>query len=102
MDFKVPKYSESTIEQYLVSCRLRTGEAIRAFREKKGYNQEQLAEIMKVSRTTISKIENGKFNCSMDYLAKFSWFLGVEFKNGRKTTYSLIMSKLKVNEKNKI
>ena len=35
---------------------------------------------MKVSRTTISKIESGKFNCSIDYLSKFSWFLGFEFK----------------------
>ncbi|OXE96667.1 transcriptional regulator [Flavobacterium piscis] len=55
------------------------GESIRKIREKKGYNQEQLAEIMKVSRTTISKIESGKFNCSLDYLSKFSWYLGFEF-----------------------
>ena len=65
------------------------GESIREIREKKGHNQEQLAEIMKVSRTTISKIENGKFNCSIDYLSKFSWFLGFEvtikdFKNNSK------------------
>ena len=65
------------------------GESIREIREKKGHNQEQLAEIMKVSRTTISKIENGKFNCSIDYLSKFSWFLVFEvtikdFKNNSK------------------
>jgi DNA-binding XRE family transcriptional regulator len=54
------------------------GETIRQVRERKGYNQEQLAEIMKVSRTTISKIESGKFNCSLDYLSKFSWYLGFE------------------------
>lgn len=48
--------------------------------ETKDYNQEQLAEIMKVSRATISKIESGKFNCSIDYLSKFSWFLGFEIK----------------------
>ncbi|MBD0824439.1 helix-turn-helix transcriptional regulator [Aestuariibaculum marinum] len=59
------------------------GKSIREMREKKGYNQEQLSKIMQVSRTTISKIESGKFNCSMDYLAKFSWFLQFEisFKN---------------------
>jgi DNA-binding XRE family transcriptional regulator len=34
---------------------------------------------MKISRTTISKIESGKFNCSIDYLSKFSWFLEFEF-----------------------
>ncbi len=67
--------AENSIEVYLHDCRLKMGESIREIREKKGYNQEQLAEIMKVSRTTISKIENGKFNCSLDYLSKFSWFL---------------------------
>lgn len=69
---------ENTMESYIHECRLKIGESIREIREKKGYNQEQLAEIMKVSRTTISKIENGKFNCSMDYLSKFSWYLGYE------------------------
>jgi len=71
---------ENSIEGYLHDCRLKMGESIREIREKKGYNQEQLAEIMKVSRTTISKIESGKFNCSIDYLSKFSWFLEFEFK----------------------
>lgn len=71
---------ENSMESYLHDCRLKMGESIREIREKKGYNQEQLADIMKVSRTTISKIENGKFNCSMDYLSKFSWFLGFEFR----------------------
>ena len=71
---------ENSMEDYLHDCRLKMGESIREIREKKGYNQEQLAEIMKVSRTTISKIESGKFNCSIDYLSKFSWFLGFEFK----------------------
>jgi transcriptional regulator with XRE-family HTH domain len=71
---------ENSMEGYLHDCRLKMGESIREIREKKGYNQEQLAEIMKVSRTTISKIESGKFNCSIDYLSKFSWFLGFEFE----------------------
>lgn len=63
------------IEVHLQDCRVRIGEEIKKIREKNGYNQEQLANIMKVSRTTISKIENGKFNFSIDYLSKFSWFL---------------------------
>lgn len=71
---------ENSMEGYLQGCRLKMGESIREIREKKGYNQEQLAEIMKVSRTTISKIERGKFNCSIDYLSKFSWFLGFELE----------------------
>lgn len=72
--------NENSMEGYLQGCRLKMGESIREIREKKGFNQEQLAEIMKVSRTTISKIERGKFNCSIDYLSKFSWFLGFEFE----------------------
>ncbi len=75
MDNKEIHHVEGTLENYLYNCRIKIGETIREIREKKGYNQEQLAEIMKVSRTTISKIENGKFNCSLDYLSKFSWFL---------------------------
>ena len=63
------------LEVHLYNCRLKIGEEIKKIREKNGYNQEQLAHIMKVSRTTISKIENGKFNFSIDYLSKFSWFL---------------------------
>ena len=80
MHFIDTQISNLSLDSYLKVSRLKIGEAIREIREKKGYNQEQLADIMKVSRSTISKIENGKFNCSMDYLAKFSWFLGVEFK----------------------
>lgn len=60
---------------HLDNCRSTIGIEIRKIRKKKGYSQEQLAQMMKVSRTTISKIETGKFNFSIDYLSKFSWFL---------------------------
>ena len=36
-----------------------TGETIRALREKKGYTQKQLAEILAVSDKTVSKWETG-------------------------------------------
>ena len=77
---------DEKMETYLHDCRLKMGESLKGIREKKGYSQEQLAEIMQISRSTISKIENGKFNCSIDYLSKFSWFLGFEitFKLKRK------------------
>ncbi|MEC5164753.1 transcriptional regulator with XRE-family HTH domain [Flavobacterium sp. PL11] len=67
--------NNNTIDGHQTSCRVKMGETLREIREKKGYNQEQLASIMKISRSTISKIESGKFNCSLDYLSKFSWFL---------------------------
>ena len=74
------KLTSKNIDEYLNSCRVKIGESIREIREKRGYNQEQLAEIMNISRTTISKIEGGKFNFSIDYLSKFSWFLEFDIK----------------------
>lgn len=59
--------------------RLKIAGEIRAIREKRGYSQDDLAEIMGVNRSTISKIENGKFSFSIDYLAKFSFFLDFDF-----------------------
>lgn len=60
----------------IVNSRIKIGSSIRVIREKRGWSQEQLAEKMKISRSTISKIESGKFNCSIDYLCKFATFLG--------------------------
>ena len=69
------KKATNTMQNYLHDCRLKMGETIREIREKRGYSQDELASIMEVSRSTISKIENGKFSFSIDYLSKFSWFL---------------------------
>lgn len=66
------------MENYLQSNRLILGQRIREIRQERGYNQEQLAEKMNISRSTISKIESGKFNFSIDYLSKFS--LALDFQ----------------------
>jgi transcriptional regulator with XRE-family HTH domain len=58
--------------------RSKIGSTLREIREKRGFSQEQLAEKMNISRSTISKIESGKFNCSIDYLAKFAAVLDFE------------------------
>ncbi|MBK7741030.1 MAG: helix-turn-helix transcriptional regulator [Saprospiraceae bacterium] len=68
--------SESLIKDY----RLKPGDKIRQVREERGYSQEQLAGMMDINRTTISKIENGKFSITVDYLVRFSIFLDFEFK----------------------
>jgi ribosome-binding protein aMBF1 (putative translation factor) len=73
------KQSENIKEDFIKSHRLKIGEAIREIREKRGYSQDELAEIMKINRSTISKVENGKFSFSIDYLSKFSWFLDFDF-----------------------
>jgi len=70
--------SQRVKEDFIKDYRLKIGNSIRIIREKRGYSQDHLAEIMEVNRSTISKIENGKFNLSMDYLSKFSWFLDFE------------------------
>jgi DNA-binding XRE family transcriptional regulator len=62
-------------DDYLYENRATIGKKIRAFREKKGYSQDDLAEIMDINHSTISKVETGKFAITIDYLAKFAWYL---------------------------
>ncbi len=62
-------------EQHIQENREIIGKQIRAFREKKGFSQDELAEIMEVNRSTISKVETGKFAITIDYLEKFAWYL---------------------------
>ena len=62
-------------EQYIQEHRESIGRDIRAFREKRGYSQDELAEIIDVHRSTISKVETGKFAISIDYIVKFAWYL---------------------------
>lgn len=70
----------SATEEQIKDYRLKLGDKIRIVREKRGYSQEQLAEKMDINRSTISKIENGKFGITVDYLVRFSIFLDYEFK----------------------
>lgn len=72
--------SRTTIENQIKDFRLRLGDKIRIVREGRGYSQEQLSKIMSINRSTISKIENGKFSITVDYLVRFSIFLDYEFK----------------------
>lgn len=67
-------------EKFIRDYRIKIGDSIKNMRENKGYSQDELAEIMNVNRSTISKIENGKFNLSIDYLSKFSYHLDFEFQ----------------------
>jgi transcriptional regulator with XRE-family HTH domain len=67
-------------EQHIQEYREDIGKHIRVFREKKGYSQDELAEIMGIHRSTISKVETGKFAFSIDYLVKFGWYLDFDIK----------------------
>ena len=70
----------STIDNLIKDYRLKLGDKIKLIREERGYSQEQLAVLMDINRTTISKIENGKFSITVDSLARFSIYLDYEFK----------------------
>lgn len=63
---------------YIQEQRARVGQLIRRFREKKGLSQDELAAIMQVHRSTISKVETGKFAITIDYLVKFAWYLNFD------------------------
>lgn len=56
--------------------RIRIGGQIAAIRNKKGLSIRELAEACGVSFANIYKIENGKYNVSIDILAKICEALG--------------------------
>jgi transcriptional regulator with XRE-family HTH domain len=62
----------------MLQQRIIIGARIRELRKACGYSQAILAERMNISRTTVSKIESGSFAFSIDYLARFAWYLGFE------------------------
>lgn len=67
---------KSNIEEtYLISERLRIGSLIKKRRDDKGLTSQQLADEMGISRSTISKIEAGKWNFGIDTLSTFASFL---------------------------
>lgn len=71
----MPKIKAKPKEEYLQEQRQKIGDNIRVFREEQKYSQDDLAEIMDVNRSTISKIENGKFAITIDYIVKFGLHL---------------------------
>ena len=59
-------------EEYKLEVRKMYGSWIRQIREAKGLTQQQLGEKMKLDRSTISKIEEGKWNFGIDTLTLFA------------------------------
>lgn len=54
------------------------GDKIKRLRRKRGLTQSQLSDMAHLTRTTISKIESGKFNASMDLITRLIRPLGAE------------------------
>ena len=73
----MPDISKSE-DKFIKDYRIKIGNKIRNLREKKGLSQNDLAEKIGVKISTISKIENGIFAVSIDYLIKISGFLNFD------------------------
>jgi len=65
---------EAKQQQYLVKL----GDNIRAARKRKGYSQEEFAEIAGFSRSYYTEIETGKRNISVLNLVKIMEVLGID------------------------
>jgi transcriptional regulator with XRE-family HTH domain len=65
---------------YIQAYRKKIGSQVKESRETKGFSQEELAVLLNVNRSTISKIESGRFAYTIDMLAKLSWILNCEFE----------------------
>jgi len=50
----------------------------------KKHSQENIATLRGVNRATISKIENGRFAFSVDYLSKFAWHFDITINEKEK------------------
>lgn len=67
-------------EEEKIANRLRVGQRIAEIRQQKGYSLRQLSEICGVTFQNLNKIENGKYNVSVDILYKVCKALEVEIK----------------------
>jgi len=62
----------------LIAERKRIGNLLRELREQKGLTQQELSEQLGISRSTIPKIEDGKWNFGIDTLTLFQKYLQVK------------------------
>ena len=54
---------------------------VEELRKKLGLNQEDFAKAIRVSRQTVSSIETGKYNPSLDLAFVISYFFGETIEN---------------------
>lgn len=62
---KMKKEKNQSLREYLA-------QTMKDFRKRKNFTQADLAKLLDVNRTTVSKIENCKFSISLDYLELLS------------------------------
>lgn len=66
------------LPDWVLQQRRRVGERVRDLREARGLSQERLAELTKLSRHTIYRIELAQYGTSIDHLALIARVLKVE------------------------
>jgi transcriptional regulator with XRE-family HTH domain len=57
--------------------RKRLGERVRKFRSKRGWSQEEFADICQINRSYMGRIERGELNLTLDSLKKIGKGLGI-------------------------
>lgn len=60
--------------------RRKVGQMIARLREDKGMTQQELADAAEIDRANLSKIENGRYNVSIDILGKILFALDTEIE----------------------
>ena len=80
----------STDNDYINTDLLETGEKIRFLRESKGMSQEQLAELVGVSKNSIHRYENGTVEMKMIMMFRIAFVLEV-------SSYDLTPSRYRVS-----
>lgn len=71
-------YYHQKAEDERLDNRICIGQQIICLRRKRGLTQEQLAELSGLNRVNIAKIENGRYNVSIDILNKICKVLGAQ------------------------
>lgn len=61
-----------------IAFRIHIGQKIAQIRKKRGLTQEQVSKMTGLDRTNIAKVENGKYNVSIDILQKICTSLNAE------------------------
>ena len=62
-----------------MASRVEIGKKIRIERRTLGYTQQKLSDLIRINKTTISEIENGRFTGSFDIFERVLDAVGLQF-----------------------
>ena len=66
---------------YISKREVKMKNRLEQLRKEKGINQEELAEILEVSRQTIGSLENGRYNPSIILAFKIAKYFGLKIED---------------------